>query len=223
MPSLLQAALAEKASDISRMQAALTAVPEEKQALVVSVTHFSVPSLLLKTWMLTCSCPLQARIESQCKAKEEAHSARAAAEDAAARNDVGFQNICLASTANSCFCVQYSQFSIDMHLFLQVALTELRAANLELQANVVSVRHCSSPSLSLQTWMLTCSCALQARLESECKANEAAFADEQMAKTEAQVSCPPAVHSACSKLCFLHKVLQHCQQTLLAAMQLVQC
>ena len=98
-----------------------------------------------------------------------------------------------------------------MHVFLQVALTELKAANLRLQADVVSVRHCSGPSLSLQTWMLTCSCALQAQLESECKANEAAFADEQMAKTEAQVSWAPAIRSACSKLCFSRKPLQHCQ------------
>ncbi len=110
-----------------------------------------------------------------------------------------------------------------MHVFLQVALTELKAANLRLQADVVSVRHCSGPSLSLQTWMLTCSCALQARLESECKANEAALANEQKGKTEAQVSWPLAVHSTYSKLCFLHKVLQHCQQMLLAAIQLVQC
>ncbi len=53
--------------------------------------------------------------------------------------------------------------------------------------------------------MLRCSCALQARLESECKASEAALAEEQKGKTEAQVSWPPAVHSACSEL---HKPLQ---------------
>ena len=98
-----------------------------------------------------------------------------------------------------------------MHVFLQVALTELKAANLRLQADVVSVRHCSGPSLSLQTWMLTCSCALQARLESECKANEAVLAAEQKGNREAQVRWPPPVHSACSKLCFSRKPLQHCQ------------
>ena len=57
--------------------------------------------------------------------------------------------------------------------------------------------------------MLTCSCALQARLESEHKANEAVLADEQKGKEEAQVSWAPAGHSACSKSCFLRKLLQH--------------
>jgi len=64
---------------------------------------------------------------------------------------------------------------------------------------------------------------MQAQLESERKANEAALADEQKCKREAQVSWPPAAHSACSKLCFLRKLLQHCQQMLLSAIQLEQC
>jgi len=53
----------------------------------------------------------QAALDSERKAKEEAHFAVAAAEEAAARDKVGIQNICLASTANianSCFCLQYS-------------------------------------------------------------------------------------------------------------------
>jgi len=49
MPSLLQAALAEKASDISRMQAALAAVQKDRQAVLVRVGHFSVPLLSLQT------------------------------------------------------------------------------------------------------------------------------------------------------------------------------
>ena len=49
MPSLLQAALAEKASDISRMQAALSAVQVDRQAVLVRVGHFSVSLLLLQT------------------------------------------------------------------------------------------------------------------------------------------------------------------------------
>ena len=49
MPSLLQAALAEKTSDISRMQAALSAVQVDRQAVLVRVGHFSVPLLLLQT------------------------------------------------------------------------------------------------------------------------------------------------------------------------------
>jgi len=100
-----------------------------------------------------------------------------------------------------------------MHVSLQAALAEVSDANWRLQAAftasqeekqaaVVSIRHFSVPSLLLETWMLTCSCALQARLESECKANEAVLADELKGNREAQVSWPPAVHSACSKLCF---------------------
>ena len=54
----------------------------------------------------------QAAFASERKAKEEAHTARDAAEDAAARDKVGIQIICLASFANivsSCFsCLQYS-------------------------------------------------------------------------------------------------------------------
>jgi len=53
----------------------------------------------------------QAAFGSECKAKEEAHSALAAAEEAAARDKVGIQNMCLAPTANianSCFLLQYS-------------------------------------------------------------------------------------------------------------------
>lgn len=46
MPSLLQAALAEKAFDISRMQAS---VHKDRQAVLVRVGHFSVPLLLLQT------------------------------------------------------------------------------------------------------------------------------------------------------------------------------
>jgi len=49
MPSLLQAALAEKASDISRMQAASAAVQKARQAVLVRVEHFSVPLLALQT------------------------------------------------------------------------------------------------------------------------------------------------------------------------------
>ncbi len=49
MPIFLQAALAEQRLANHRMQAALTAVQEEKQAAVVSVRHFSVPLLSLQT------------------------------------------------------------------------------------------------------------------------------------------------------------------------------
>ncbi len=49
--------------------------------------------------------------------------------------------------------------------------------------------------------MLIWSCALQARLESEHKANEAVLAEvQQKCKNEAEVSWLPAVHSARSKL-----------------------
>jgi len=54
---------------------------------------------------------LQVAFDSERQAKEEAQAARAAAEDAVARSNVGIQDICLASTANitnSCFCLQYS-------------------------------------------------------------------------------------------------------------------
>ena len=108
-----------------------------------------------------------------------------------------------------------------MHVSLQAASAELSDANQRLQAAltaaqeekqaaVASVRHYSVPSLLLEMWMLTCSCALQARLESECKANEVVLAAEQKGNREAQVSWPPDVHSACSKSCFWRKLLQHC-------------
>ncbi len=73
--------------------------------------------------------------------------------------------------------------------------------------------------------MLIWSCALQARLESEHKANEAVLAEvQQKCKNEAEVSWLPAVHSARSKLFFVRKLLQHYQQMLLSAIiQLVQC
>ncbi len=108
-----------------------------------------------------------------------------------------------------------------MHVSLQAASAELSDANQRLQAAltaaqeekqaaVVSVRHFSVPSVLLETRMLTCSCALQARFESECKANEAVLAEEKNGNREVEVSCPPAVHCACSKLCWLRKLLQHC-------------
>ncbi len=108
-----------------------------------------------------------------------------------------------------------------MHVPLQAASAELGHANRRLQAAltaaqeekqpaVVSVRQFSVSSLLLETWMLTCSCATQARLESECKANEAVLAAEQKGNREAQVSWPPPVRSACSKLCFLRKLLRRC-------------
>ena len=49
MPSLLQAALAEQDLANRRLQAALTAVQIQKQAVMVSVRLFLVPSLLLQT------------------------------------------------------------------------------------------------------------------------------------------------------------------------------
>ncbi len=122
-----------------------------------------------------------------------------------------------------------------MPSLLQAALAQQILANQSLQAAfsasqdkrqaaVVSVRRFLNPLVSLQSWMLTCSCALQARLESECKAHEAVLAEvQQKCKNEAEVSWPPAVHSAFSKLCYLCKLLQHCQRMLLSAIRLVQC
>ncbi len=51
---------------------------------------------------------------------------------------------------------------------------------------------------------------MQAQLESERKASRAVLADEQQGKRKAQVSWPPAVCAACSKVRFFRKPLQHC-------------
>ena len=54
---------------------------------------------------------VQAAFDCERKAKEEAHTAVAAADEAAACDKVGIQNIRPASNtniANSCFCLQYS-------------------------------------------------------------------------------------------------------------------
>ncbi len=89
-----------------------------------------------------------------------------------------------------------------MPSLLQAALAEQDLANQKLQtAFTTPARHCESclqlllgkcqallPLLLLQSWMLTCSCALQAQLESERKASQAALANEQEGRRLVQVN-----------------------------------